>query len=139
MQCYQQEQEAKGALFFYVHNKVLMTYLIISCNEFRHCMKNALSRELTGTCHFLEVQLLLSLLFRVTASLLLLFFFLLHCVPNRSRNRPMVYWYVFCLTPLFVDFKMLANMKTARRIPSDVKSLLYSIFFNKLFIIPDSN
>src|SRR5277367_2223587 len=55
MQCYRQEQEAKGVLFFYVHNKVLMTYLIISCNEFRHCMKNALSRELTGTCHFLEV------------------------------------------------------------------------------------
>lgn len=138
MPCCRQQQEAKGLLFFYVHNEVLTTYLIISCNELRHCMKNVLSCELAGTCHFLEVQLLLTLLFRVTASLLLVFFFL-HCVPTRSRNRPMVYWYVFCLTPLFVDLKMLSNMKTARRIPSDMKSLLYSILFNKLFIIPDPN
>src|SRR5271163_818398 len=138
MPCCRQQQEAKGLLFFYVHNKVLMNYWIISCNELRHCMKNVLSCELVGTCHFLEVQLLLTLLFRVMASLLLIFFFL-HCVPRRSRNRPMVYWYVFCLTPLFVDLKMLSNMKTARRIPSDMKSLLYSILFNKLFIIPDPN
>src|SRR5271163_1969962 len=75
MPCCRQQQEAKGLLFFYVHNEVLTTYLIISCNELCHCMKNVLSCELAGTCHFLEVQLLLTLLSHVTASLLLVFFF----------------------------------------------------------------
>ena len=111
------------------------TYLVVCSNQLSYGVKSTRSCEFAGTCHRLEVELLLRLLLRQSASLRLLFCFL-HGIPNGSRNCPMIHWYACVIAFLLVCIVVLTNMETAGGIPSFVQRLSLPIQFRELFILP---
>jgi len=112
-----------------------MTYLIVGCNKLRHRMENSCPREFTRPSNSCEGQFLLLLLLRQSA-LLLRLFFLFHDLPDVTRDRPMIDWYVPFFALFLVKFVMLTNMCTTGRVSSLVESLALPMHFDEVFITP---
>ena len=100
-----------------------LTYLIISCDKIGNCMECPSSREFTRADHGFKTQLLLAVLLGCSR------------LGNFRWSRPVIYCYITFFTPLLVDFIMLSDVETIRRIASLVKSLSNSIRFNKFYVI----
>jgi len=117
---------------------ISVTYLIVSCDKLRYCVKCARPCEL-GLKSFqhggLEAQLLLLMLFHRAPSLFFLLF-LLHSFPNQPRYCPVIHRYICLFTLLFVDAVVLTNMSMAWQVTPFVESLALSMRHNKLLVIP---
>lgn len=110
-----------------------MTYLIVSCNELSNGLKNTCSGEFTRPRHHLKVELLLLLLLR---EFLFGFFFFQLLFPNGPWNCPVINWYVFFITLLLIDRKMLTNVQAARRIAPLKESLPLPMQFEEALVDP---
>lgn len=113
----------------------LMTYLIISCDKLRYCVKSACSREFLWTYDLREVQLLLLLLFCQWTSHCRRFLFF-HFPPYWTWDRPMVNWYIFLFAPFLVKLIVLTNMQAAGGVSSFMECFSLSMHFYKFVIIP---